>query len=40
MDGPAPETGRGVPVTFHDVGVPANGEHFTAPGPAPAPTPA
>ena len=32
MDGPDPATARGIPFTWHGVGVPANGETFTAPG--------
>ena len=30
MDHPDPDIGRGVPFTWHGIGVPANGEHFTA----------
>ncbi|MFB7605628.1 M23 family metallopeptidase [Streptomyces gardneri] len=37
MDGPDLETARGVPFTWRGVGVPANGETFTAPGHAAAP---
>ncbi|MEU8757658.1 M23 family metallopeptidase [Streptomyces sp. NPDC048659] len=35
MDGPDLDTARGVPFTWTGVGVPANGEVFTAPEPAP-----
>lgn len=37
MDGPDPDTARGVPFTWRGVGVPANGETFTAKWPASAP---
>ncbi|MGW3860969.1 M23 family metallopeptidase [Streptomyces sp. NPDC005047] len=33
MDGPDPDTARGVPFTWHDLGVPRNGEVFEAPSP-------
>ncbi|MFD5805942.1 M23 family metallopeptidase [Streptomyces sp. NPDC127020] len=36
MDGADPDTARGVPFTWHDIGVPRNGEVFEAPEPAPA----
>ncbi|WP_320774930.1 M23 family metallopeptidase [Streptomyces sp. CRN 30] len=36
MDGPDLETARGVPFTWHGIGVPRNGETFEA-SPAPAP---
>ncbi|MFD6414525.1 M23 family metallopeptidase, partial [Nocardia asteroides] len=33
MDGPDPDTARGVAFTWHDLGVPRNGEVFEAPSP-------
>ncbi|MEU3095356.1 M23 family metallopeptidase [Streptomyces sp. NPDC006967] len=35
MDGPDPDTARGVPFTWRGIGVPRNGEVFDAPEPAP-----
>ncbi|MFC9854319.1 murein hydrolase activator EnvC family protein [Streptomyces prasinus] len=35
MDGPDPDTARGVPFTWSGVGVPRGGEVFDVPGPAP-----
>ncbi|MEU9353435.1 M23 family metallopeptidase [Streptomyces griseoloalbus] len=37
MDGPDPDTARGVPFTWRGTGVPRNGETFDVPEPAPAP---
>ncbi|MGC9500612.1 M23 family metallopeptidase [Streptomyces sp. WG7] len=37
MDGPDPDTARGVPFTWHGIGVPRNGEIFDAPSPTTAP---
>ncbi|MEU8604761.1 M23 family metallopeptidase [Streptomyces parvulus] len=37
MDGPDPDTARGVPFTWRGIGVPRNGEIFEAPSPTPAP---
>ena len=34
MDGPDPDTARGVPFTWHGIGVPRNGEVFEAPATA------
>jgi murein DD-endopeptidase MepM/ murein hydrolase activator NlpD len=31
MDGPDPDAARGIPFTWHGIGVPANGEIFEAP---------
>ncbi|MGY0068342.1 peptidoglycan DD-metalloendopeptidase family protein [Streptomyces sp. QTS137] len=39
MDGPGPDTSRGVPFTRRGIGVPRGGEVFDVPGPATA-TPA
>ncbi|MEU2285380.1 M23 family metallopeptidase [Streptomyces sp. NPDC013178] len=36
MDGPDPDTARGVPFTWRGLGVPRNGEVFEVPEPAPA----
>jgi len=36
MDGPDPDTARGVPFTWTGIGVPRNGEVFDVPEPAPA----
>lgn len=36
MDGPDPDTARGVPFTWRGIGVPRNGETFDVPQPAPA----
>ncbi|MEU3947218.1 M23 family metallopeptidase [Streptomyces sp. NPDC029526] len=36
MDGPDPDTARGVPFRWHGLGVPRNGEVFDAPATAPA----
>lgn len=36
MDGPDPDTARGIPFTWHGIGVPRNGEVFDIPAPAPA----
>ncbi|MCF2126704.1 M23 family metallopeptidase [Strepomyces sp. STD 3.1] len=33
MDGPDPDTARGIPFTWHDIGVPRNGEVFETPSP-------
>ncbi|MFD6171816.1 hypothetical protein ACFWH0_22935 [Streptomyces coeruleorubidus] len=30
MDGPDPDAARGIPFTWHGIGVPANGEIFEA----------
>ncbi|OEV04777.1 M23 family metallopeptidase [Streptomyces oceani] len=38
MDGPDPDTARGLPFTWRGIGVPRNGEVFEAPEPAPAPS--
>ncbi len=35
MDGPGPDTARGVPFTWRGIGVPRGGEVFDAPEPAP-----
>ncbi|MGW5042346.1 M23 family metallopeptidase [Streptomyces parvulus] len=37
MDGPDPDTARGVPFTWRGIGVPRNGEIFEAPSPTTAP---
>ncbi|MFH9735506.1 M23 family metallopeptidase [Streptomyces sp. NPDC017260] len=37
MDGPDPDTARGVPFTWHGIGVPRNGEVFEAPSPTATP---
>lgn len=37
MDGPDPDTARGVPFTWHGIGVPRNGEVLETPEPSPAP---
>ncbi|CAL9507852.1 hypothetical protein GCM10010266_64400 [Streptomyces griseomycini] len=39
VDGPDPDTARGVPFTWRGIGVPRNGEVFDVPEPAPT-TPA
>lgn len=36
MDGPDPDTARGIPFTWHGTGVPRGGEVFRIPEPAPA----
>ncbi|AZM61385.1 MULTISPECIES: M23 family metallopeptidase [unclassified Streptomyces] len=36
MDGPDPDTARGIPFAWHGMPVPRNGEVFDVPGPAPA----
>lgn len=36
MDGPDPDTARGVPFTWTGIGVPRNGEVFDVPEPVPA----